>query len=213
MDNPTLLLAEWWIRWLNRLKNLSAFLVALGVAGEFLGDWLLAPYQKVVDDNRDQQIAMSNERANASELELAKIKLPRKLSSEQQSVLASNVAEFAGTRFDMAVIANDPEALAFVGQIAGPLRTAGWEWIEWNHPTGPFMNVYSVPGLPNIGQETGEGIDIQFDRAGFSHFAKAAQALASALAVVGFQARVSEASRSDIPNRDTIHVLIGKKVL
>jgi hypothetical protein len=49
--------------WIERTKTISAFLVAIGVAGEFIGGWIAGPIQKRIDDAQKSEIARLNKDA------------------------------------------------------------------------------------------------------------------------------------------------------
>lgn len=158
--------------------------------------------------------ATATAEAASANLELAKLKTPRRLTAGQALEITATVRHFTNIRFDMSVVSGDTlDDLPLVGQIAAALENGGWKWIEWNHPNGPFMNVYQFPNLPNIGQgggvRSGIGILIRSDHA--TVFNAAANALSKALTNVSMVNDVGAAATSDIPNHDTIHIVIGKK--
>jgi multidrug efflux pump subunit AcrA (membrane-fusion protein) len=156
--------------------------------------------------------AQAEQKAAEANLALAQLKEPRSISQKAAVAITERVARFSGTPFDMAVIPGDPEALPLIGQLADALRVAGWTWIEFNHPSGPFMTVYSVPGLPNIGHGGGIGISIAVHPDHLSEFSGPANALIAALNSEGFSAQPASVSEGT-PNHDTIHIIIGKKPL
>jgi hypothetical protein len=166
--------AAYWLWWINAAKITGAGLVAIGVAAEFFGEFAAKPFEQIIEAARQSEtlqltnetarlsaeadsakaaIAGANARAAEAQLALEKLKTPRSLSRFQTIVLADKLRPFAKTRFDLSVIIGDPEAIGFLGFIADVLEAAGWEWIEYNHPAGPFMNVYNIPGKSNIGQQ------------------------------------------------------------
>ena len=93
----------------------------------------------------------ANARVLEAQLALEKFKAPRLLTTDQQARIVDKVRWLAGARFDLSVVTGDPEALNFMIHIADTLEKAGWSWIEFNHPGGPFMQVYDIPGKPNVG--------------------------------------------------------------
>jgi hypothetical protein len=99
----------------------------------------------------------ANARALEAKVALERFKAPRLLTPDQQQEVARKISSFRNTPFDMSVTVGDPEALTLVLLIGNALQSAGWKWVEWNHPTGPFMNVYTISDLPNIGQGGGIG--------------------------------------------------------
>jgi len=56
MDQPEVISALAWISWFELLKRIGGFMVIAGVAIEVGGDWVSAPFHKIVDDARELQI-------------------------------------------------------------------------------------------------------------------------------------------------------------
>jgi hypothetical protein len=50
--------------WLERLMNFSALLVALGVTGEFVGNWVANPIRNRINAGKDAEIARFNKDAS-----------------------------------------------------------------------------------------------------------------------------------------------------
>jgi hypothetical protein len=150
--------------------------------------------------------------SNEAKLALEKFRAWRVMTFDQQAEIVKAIAQFKGTRFDISLITGDPEATNFLGVIAFTLQLAQWEWIEYAHPTGPFMSVYNFPGKPNIGQQgSGIGIAVLVHQDHTSELSAAANALSNALAEVNGSAIAVVDAPADIPNHDTIHIMIGKK--
>ncbi len=147
-----------------------------------------------------------------TQLELEKLKQPRVFSLVQISSLADKLRPFANTRFDMAVIPSDPEAVVFMSHIAAMLEKAGWTWVAYGHPGGPFMTVYTMDGKPNIGQQGWSAVSIQVFADHATEFSAAADALLAALKAEGVVATRDEANAA-IPNHDALHIVVGKKPL
>jgi hypothetical protein len=93
-------------------------------------------------------IADANARTAEAQLALEKLKTWRSMTCEQQAQIVATLSQFKGAHFDIAVLVGDPEALNFAGLVGPTLKLAQWEWIEYNHPTGPLMNVTTFPELP-----------------------------------------------------------------
>ena len=79
MDVPALANAVCWLSAIAWAKLLATFLVAVGVAIEFGGDWIARPFEKTVSDARQLQLttalsnaASANERTKVLETELEK---------------------------------------------------------------------------------------------------------------------------------------------
>jgi hypothetical protein len=137
---------------------------------------------------------------------------PRLLTAEQIARIAEKIKPFGKMPFDMSVAPGDPEAMTALGMISQSLTLGGWDWTEFNHPNGPFMTVYSIPGLPNIGEGlVASGIDILVHPDHESSLFAAAKALSDALNAEGLAANARVAELAGIPNHNTIHVGVGKK--
>jgi hypothetical protein len=158
--------------------------------------------------------AEASQKAAEAQLALEKFKAPRMLTLDQQRQIAERVKSFNKMRFDLSAITGDPEALALSGQIADALKMGGWTWIEFNHPDGPFMTVFSFGSdIPNVGQQGRIGVDIKVHLDHAAELSAAANALSTALNDVGVNAKFAADAdaQAGIPNHDTIHVMIGKK--
>jgi hypothetical protein len=65
MDDATLL------AWILKGKNCAAFFVAIGVAGEFLGDWIAGPANKRLENSRQEELARLNSSSDSFRKEIA----------------------------------------------------------------------------------------------------------------------------------------------
>src|SRR5713226_4940522 len=145
MDDVTML------AWIDRARTASALLVALGVAGEFVGDWIAAPIRKRVDTAKDTEIARfnkqagdalaqagaANERAAGFEAKAAQLqldlekeraaRLPRSISKQNQDKIIACLQ--AGPKGPITVIPKtfDEEAEAYARQITEVLQQAQFE--------------------------------------------------------------------------------------
>jgi hypothetical protein len=156
--------------------------------------------------------AEANVRAAEAQLALEKFKAPRLITPDREVRIRSKVRPFTGTPFDLSVIPGDPEALHFAVQIAAILDAEKWSWVEFNHPDGPFMQVYSVPGKPNIGQIGSWAVIIQMHFEQAERLGPAAKALADALDNEGFIAAAAGKPPEAIPNTNMVHIIVGKKI-
>lgn len=57
MDKSALINAEYWLSVIAAAKLVAAFLVAIGVAIEFGGDWAARPFEKTISNAKEQQLA------------------------------------------------------------------------------------------------------------------------------------------------------------
>jgi hypothetical protein len=166
----------------------------------------------VQGDQLRKDTAEANARALESQLALEKFKAPRTLTPEQLNRVSERLKPFTAVRFDTSIIPGDPEAMGFLVQIASALEKGGWVWVEWNHPTGPLMNVYQLAGKPNIGQGgVSVGLRVAVHKDHEAEFIVAATELALSLGAEGAAIMIDAAAGDEIPNHDTIHIVIGKK--
>ena len=83
MDASALASAESWLSIIGSAKLIAAFLVAIGVAIEFGGDWVAKPFEKVVEDARKLEFAELHKQSDDARLETAR------LSKEAETARAS----------------------------------------------------------------------------------------------------------------------------
>jgi hypothetical protein len=145
MDDVTML------AWIDHAKTVSALLVALGVAGEFVGGWIESPIRKRLDSAREAEIARfnkesgdalaaaaaANERAAGLEAKAAQLqlelekertaRLPRSISIPNQATVIACLK--AGPKGPITVVPKtfDEEAEAYAAQIEQVLRQAQFE--------------------------------------------------------------------------------------
>jgi hypothetical protein len=193
------------------LKSLGTAILLIGVAGEILTLFIPSSWKSIEKIVSASFIAIVIAGIWIEHVGDDRLAAPRSLSSEQQRELVAQLSRFAPTRFDMSVTVGDPEAMTLLLQIATTLENAGWRWVEWNHPNGPFMQVYTVPGKPNIGQGgISLGVRVEMHPDHSSEFWPAATALTAGLIADRIAVGVDNAG-TDVPNHDAIHIRIGKK--
>src|SRR5712691_8122020 len=77
--------AAWWLSWIETGKIIAALLVAIGVAGEFLGDFLAKPLERKLEAARQAELvqlrketAEANQKAETERL--TRLKIEEKLA-------------------------------------------------------------------------------------------------------------------------------------
>jgi len=123
MDDPTLL------SWMERGQNIAALLVAIGVAAEFVLGFMSSPVRKRLDQAHEEEIARLHK--ETEDERSARVKLEarvawRRLSKEQQSVIADHLKQFPVMRVGVTYLAGNSEASQFADDIAAALHAAGW---------------------------------------------------------------------------------------
>src|SRR5690349_8196343 len=132
--------------------NICALLVAVGVAGEFFGNWIAGPIRKRLDAGKDQEIARLNKQAGdafeqaanaekdaaeanriAEQERLARLKIEqrmadRAITARQREQLLSILNTRRGEHVEVdSLLSEGREALAYALQIAAIFRDAGWD--------------------------------------------------------------------------------------
>jgi hypothetical protein len=173
VKNDALESALFWLSWVKTGKFWAGVLVAIGIAGEIIGDRIAAPLEKTIDDAKATQIArLENEaseataRAAQANLELAKLKAPRTLTSEQRQRLMIALKSFGGMPIFVRTNPDDAEAVYLTEQLIDVLRQSKFDVQIWrNNSDGRFPS----------------GIIIQVDVKADANTRKAADALIAAL--------------------------------
>jgi len=74
MAEPEIEAAVYWLWWINAAKTAGVFLVAVGVAAEFIGEFASRPFERTIETARkDQASKLTNETARLeAEAQLAR---------------------------------------------------------------------------------------------------------------------------------------------
>jgi hypothetical protein len=219
--------ATYWLGLIHWAKIIGAFLVAIGVAAEFLGDFIAKPYEDAVEAARKAEvtkltaetvrlsaeaetaraaIADANARALEAQLALEKLKTPRDLKPEQQERVTSAAQAFAGQRYQAAISQGADDGPSFWKTLHLALKNAGWEYIP---PSGPWVGdpPASIPiaAVP--------GVAIFVDRSKLQELEPAVLALGNALKAGGIRviANVSGYDSADEMQQRTIQIVIGAR--
>lgn len=105
------------------------------------------------------QVAGATAEAARANLELARIKMPRSLSPEQQRHVASLLARFSGTDFAF-VVFGDPESLALLYEIDSALQQAGWNRVAAPPAFGSDIGFNTPRGM--VSQVNDVGLKVSF---------------------------------------------------
>jgi hypothetical protein len=192
--------ALYWLPWIKTAKFWAGVLVGIGILGEISGDRLAAPLEKVIDDAREVQVARLSKDAAEANLELAKLKTPRTLSSDQKRKIVASLRAFAGQKFSLAV-GQDPEQFNLLEDIKSILLSAGWIKI----PAVGFGDI----SLGDAAFAFGTGVVVRFSPNASADTQGVAIALASALQSEGIGSAPEADTR--IPDALTLNVLVGSK--
>jgi len=145
VDDPTKL------SWIEFAMNICALLVALGVAGEFFGNWIAGPIRKRMDNAKDAEIARLNKQAGdaferaanaekdaaeanriAEQERLARVKLEqrmadRDITAAQREKMVELLRTRAGGHVSIdSLLSEGREAFTYAAKIVTVFRDAGW---------------------------------------------------------------------------------------
>jgi hypothetical protein len=194
-------------------------LIAAGVYGEIRfgrkADTVGKALQQISDEKiaeLKRQAAEATQRAARAELELEKIRTPRKLTGAvQQAEITNQLKPFIGTNFDSAIVPYDPEAADLLLEIETALKNAGWTLIPWISPDDLIFD-RTQSGRPNAGIVSATGVFVAADPNGDRALWNASRALASALNSVNIAALAGPIPPTvKSTNAHAIHLLVGAK--
>lgn len=196
----------------SRLYDVAnfAFIASLviGVAATVLLVWMGNVKEGYL--RRDVALAIAraadaNERAAKAALQLAKLKAPRKLTTEQQTQIGAAVKKFAGQKFSGMVVQSSPDAHPLWSIIAKVLTDSGWI-LEKPRSLAAGSPPAGIPLSP------GEGVTLFVPANDVPDLAGATNALDEALRDAGL--KVVEAIDSGPQSKPkTIAIEIGTKPL
>jgi uncharacterized membrane protein len=92
MEQPDLASAVFWLAWIGCAKTISAFLVAIGVAGEFLGDYLARPFQRRIDAAREAGVAQLTKDSQQAQARIAEAQA-NVADAQAKAAQANRIAE------------------------------------------------------------------------------------------------------------------------
>jgi len=144
---------------IQRGQTIAAFLVAIGVAGEFVGEFVSRPIQHRLDMARQNEVAQLQQTVAATNEHTAKIELDavqqreraakaerdllelqqqlahRQLSTDARSSLIASLKAGPKGKLSLVATISDNEAVDFANQILTVLTEAGW---QASGGVGPF---------------------------------------------------------------------------
>jgi len=98
--------AAYWLDWIRLGKNVGAFLVAIGVAAEFLGDFVAKPYEDKIEADRKSEITrLNNETAKlTAEAEAARASIVDAQARAAEANQKAEVERLERVRIEKAII-------------------------------------------------------------------------------------------------------------
>lgn len=235
MPTPEVESATYWLSWINVAKITGAFLVAIGVAAEFVGDFVGKPLERKIEAAREGNIAKleadaesaraaiaaadaraaeATQKAAEAQLALEKFKAPRIISQDEQDRLIKTLEPFAGTEFDAATNIQNNEQAQLLFSLMGILTKAGWKQVDWTYAVGGITyKLGPGAGSANIGEVGSYDVEIQVRQESLERLKPAAEALALALRAIGIAAHdvASDATTVNNANSQALHLIVGQK--
>jgi len=213
VDDPTKL------SWIESAMNICALLVAIGVAGEFLGSWISSPIRRRIDDAKDAEISRLNKQAGdalergakaeqaaaeanriAEQERLARVEIEERMADrhltlgQRQKLQAALKVNGQPPHIELdSLLSAGSEALAYAIEIATVFHDAGW---DLQYPRG--MRSFSAPLI---------GIQIDF-KLGDPVSSALSEFLARAFTSAGLSA--STYGENNVPEKSVV-ILIGRK--
>jgi hypothetical protein len=237
MDAPEVVSALSWLSVIHKAKLIGGFLVAIGVAAEFVGDWIARPFEKTVNDARELELAqLNNETARLRAREpfvndalLANSLAGRAnaLASHQMLVTAEILAFTQGMREKEQL--SEAARSVFILSKVKPFAGKHFDAVVTSGGIGLTVLLQSLTSaLKSAGwievERTGDGmaqqqdgidgvalVNIHVDESKISELWGAAEALASALKAEGIEALAERTSKPENSNSNVIHILIRPK--
>ena len=116
----------------------------------------IAEAEKLARVELESQVAVAEARAaeanlaaSQAQLELAKLKEPRTIASQDQATIIADLKKFTGQNYSVSVF-QDPEAVALLRVIEDILKSAGWLRVKF--PAGTItISAAGVTAAPSFG--------------------------------------------------------------
>jgi hypothetical protein len=154
--------------------------------------------------------AEANQKAQEAILELAELRAPRVLTTEQRGRIVDEVKPYSGTEYDIVISDLDPEILNFVLIIELVLSTAGWTELDWQGNGECFVR----EGMPiiRLGVSVANVMTGVYVSQPLNLF-EYALALSDALEAEGIDATATRLTphRMSSTNANAVHILVGRK--
>jgi hypothetical protein len=87
VPSPDVESAAYWLTWINVAKIAGAFLVAIGVAAEFVGEYVSRPLEHKVEQAREEELSKLSADAEVAKGEIAKAQAETAKANERTAEL------------------------------------------------------------------------------------------------------------------------------
>jgi len=154
-----------------------------------------------------ERAALLEKEAAEARVELARLKLPRNLTPEQQNQISQIAGQFPGTPFVLTIF-NDPEAISLMGQIEDSLIAGGWIEQEW--AAGRSI-LFTRQGKPSLNLNSLVGLYVQADASKSDDFTAPVALIANRLKADGMAALSQVGPMPSEMDKNVIFIQVGKK--
>lgn len=154
-----------------------------------------------------ERAALLEKEAAEARLELARLKLPRNLTVEQQDQISQIARQFPGTPFVLTIF-NDPEAISLMGQIEDSLVAGGWIEQEWG--AGRSI-MFTRQDKPSLNLNSLVGLYVQADASKSDEFTAPVVLIANLLKAAGIAALSQVGPMASEMDKNVIFIQVGKK--
>jgi hypothetical protein len=197
------------LSWTERsVAILCDLFIGVGLGVEYICIIQTIDASSVLQRTSEERVAESNRLAREAQLELAKFRSSRYLTTEQQAAISETLRPFAGSIFDTGWSLGTSEQQDFAWVLEPTLTEAGWTQIDWSD--GGTLYIYRGGHRPIAGVVSVADVSIQLHPGSEALLSPAALALAAALRDIGIAAAVDPFNVRST-NENAIHVMIGMK--
>lgn len=85
--------AQHWHEWIERAKTISVFFVAIGVVGEFLGDWMDKPHVRIIEAARGEELARLQTESDSARARIAQAQVQIADAHKEAAAANAHAAE------------------------------------------------------------------------------------------------------------------------
>lgn len=130
---PEIEATAYWLGWVNLIKLIAVFFVAVGVVLEFGAEFVGRPLERRIESVRELHITQLEKETADAKLELARLSTPRVklLTPEAVASLVEKLKLYAGTKIDIGHEPVGREQWDFAWQLEPIFPKAGWVFVDW----------------------------------------------------------------------------------
>jgi hypothetical protein len=160
--------ASYWLSWVRFGQLIAVFLVAIGVAAEFAGEYLSRSLERPIEAAREERlakltteaeasraaIAAANARTAEAELRLEQLRKNVEPRRVDQPVFLKLLEGQPKSRIEIVYVRDDADAFQLSHQILDAFKKASWD-VEQPVPIKPF-DTYPYSVIPSVMSARGQ---------------------------------------------------------